>query len=175
MGSKNRIAKYILPIMLKHRKEGQYWVEPFVGGANMIDKVEGNRIGADSNEHCIEALRTIRDSIEFIPKNKDEFSESNYHNLKTSDFKYKSFAYFAYSYSGKFKRGWRRDKEGKRDYVAESYRNALKQHPKLQGVKLENLTYKELFLPTNSLIYCDPPYEGTTKYKDSFNSYEFWQ
>ena len=33
MGSKNRIAKYILPIMLKDRKPNQYWVEPFVGGA----------------------------------------------------------------------------------------------------------------------------------------------
>ena len=46
MGSKNRIAKHILPIMLAERKPDQWWVEPFVGGANMIDKVEGNRIGA---------------------------------------------------------------------------------------------------------------------------------
>jgi len=41
MGSKNRIAKHLLPIMLaeceKHNIEK--WVEPFVGGANMIDKV----------------------------------------------------------------------------------------------------------------------------------------
>ena len=41
MGSKNRIAKHILPIILKDRKENQYYVEPFVGGANMIDKVQG--------------------------------------------------------------------------------------------------------------------------------------
>jgi DNA adenine methylase len=46
MGSKNRIAKYILPIMLAERKPDQWWVEPFVGGGNMIDKVDGNRIGA---------------------------------------------------------------------------------------------------------------------------------
>ena len=44
MGSKARIAKYILPIILKDRKEGQCYVEPFVGGANMIDKVDGQRI-----------------------------------------------------------------------------------------------------------------------------------
>jgi len=41
MGSKNRIAKHLLPIMLAERKPDQWWVEPFVGGANMIDKVEG--------------------------------------------------------------------------------------------------------------------------------------
>lgn len=45
MGSKARHAKELLPIILKDRKPGQWYVEPFVGGANMIDKVDGNRIG----------------------------------------------------------------------------------------------------------------------------------
>lgn len=47
MGSKARHAKELLPIILANRTEGQWYVEPFVGGANMIDKVNGNRIGAD--------------------------------------------------------------------------------------------------------------------------------
>ena len=37
MGSKNRIAKEILPIMLKERGQ-RTWVEPFVGGGNMISE-----------------------------------------------------------------------------------------------------------------------------------------
>ena len=53
MGSKNRFAKELLPIILKYRKEHQYYVEPFVGGCNMIDKVKGNRIGADANKYLI--------------------------------------------------------------------------------------------------------------------------
>ncbi len=36
MGSKNRIAKQILPIILKNRTKEQYYIEPFVGGANLI-------------------------------------------------------------------------------------------------------------------------------------------
>lgn len=32
MGSKNRIAKEILPIILRDRKPNQWYVEPFVGG-----------------------------------------------------------------------------------------------------------------------------------------------
>ena len=41
MGSKARIAKHILPIMLDEaEKKGiTKWVEPFVGGGGMIDKV----------------------------------------------------------------------------------------------------------------------------------------
>ena len=35
MGSKARIAKHILPMILKNRKEGQCYVEPFVGAANI--------------------------------------------------------------------------------------------------------------------------------------------
>ena len=38
MGSKTRIAKEILPIMLKNRTENQFWVEPFVGGGNIDRK-----------------------------------------------------------------------------------------------------------------------------------------
>ena len=60
MGSKNRIAKHILPIMLKEMEDKGYttWVEPFVGGGNTIDKVPETykRIGADLNEHTIAAM-----------------------------------------------------------------------------------------------------------------------
>ena len=37
MGIKNRFAKELLPIILKDRTNGQYYVEPFAGGMNMID------------------------------------------------------------------------------------------------------------------------------------------
>ncbi len=99
MGSKNRIAKHILPIMLKDRKEGQYWVEPFVGGANMIDKVDGNRIGADFNQYVIEALKLIRDNPESIP---DIITEDMYKNMqseKTLD-GITGFTSFAMSFGG---------------------------------------------------------------------------
>jgi|AntAceMinimDraft_17_1070374.scaffolds.fasta_scaffold259221_1 hypothetical protein len=40
--------------MISHRKEDMCWVDPFVGGANMIDKVEGWRIGSDDeDEECV--------------------------------------------------------------------------------------------------------------------------
>jgi len=176
MGSKRRIAKYILPIMLKDRKPNQYWVEPFVGGANMIDKVTGKRIGADINKYLIEALIAIRDCVCDIPKNNKEFTEQNYNELRKSDeYLYKGYAGFAFSYSGKWLGGWCRDGKLKRDYVNESYKNALNQTDKIQGLKLVNIDYNNLPIPVNSIIYCDPPYENTTKYKDNFNHKLFWQ
>ena len=53
LGSKSRIAKEILPLILADRKEGQYFVEPFCGGCNVTALVSGNRIANDSNEYLI--------------------------------------------------------------------------------------------------------------------------
>lgn len=186
MGSKDRIAKYILPIMLKYKSEDQWWVEPFVGGANMIDKVEGKRIGSDSNKYVIDALMSIRDYIEYLPKNNLDFTEEDYKSLRLNeDYEYKGYAGFAFSYAGKWLGGWCRDKQGKRDYVKEAYNNAVRQSPKLQGVELICSSYDELEIPINSIIYCDPPYKDTTKYSNkqskeplksnSFDHELFWQ
>jgi DNA adenine methylase len=175
MGSKNRIAKEILPIMLKERGQ-RTWVEPFVGGGNMIDKVQGKRIGADINHYLIDALISIRDCVSDLPKNKNEFTEDDYKDLrKSDDYKYKGYAGFAFSYSCKWLGGWCRDGKNKRDYVNESYKNAVNQSPLLQGVRFVNESYLDLQIPEDSLIYCDPPYENTTKYKDDFNHLEFWE
>lgn len=157
------------------KRENRTWVEPFVGGGNMIDKVQGKRIGADINPYLIDALIAIRDCVIDLPKNNKEFTEENYKDLRKSDnYKYKGYAGFAFSYSGKWLGGWCRDSLNKRDYVNESYKNAINQSPLLQGVRLVNESYLNLQIPENSLIYCDPPYEGTTKYKDGFNHSEFW-
>lgn len=59
MGSKARIAKEILPLILVDRKEGQYFVEPFCGGCNVTDKVLGNRIANDYNEYLIAMFRGL--------------------------------------------------------------------------------------------------------------------
>ena len=175
MGSKNRYAKQLLPIILKDREPGQWYVEPFVGGANMIDKVASPRIGSDVNPYVIQALMSIRDHLHELPQSRAEFTESQYKELRISDaYKHKGYAGFAFSYSGKWLGGWRRDGEGKRDYIAESYKNAEKQNPFLQDIKLVCSAYNDLHIPDKSIIYCDPPYNGTTKYKDSFDHDSFW-
>ena len=182
MGSKNRIAKNILPIMLKDRKEGQSWVEPFVGGANIIDKVDGLRIGADSNNHVISALKLIRDNK--TPENDQKYSEIDYKKaaaaarLGQEISEVDSYALIAFSFGAKWIGGWSRgmDSNGQqRDYVSEQHRASEKQKALLQDVSLINSSYMDLNIPADSIIYCDPPYENTTGYKDKFNHVEFWQ
>lgn len=180
MGSKRRFSKYIVPIMLDCREDGQSWVEPFVGGGNVIENIKGQRIGADSNPYLIEALISIRDCIDELPRSNKEFTESDYRGLANSDtYTHKGYAGFAFSYASKWLGGWRRGKNAKgveRDYVNEAYKNALKQSPLLQGVDFICCDYKSLEIPKNSLVYCDPPYENTTKYygTSNFSHIDFW-
>lgn len=54
MGSKNRFAKELLPIILKDRINGQHYIEPFAGGMNLIDKVDGKRIANEIKEYLID-------------------------------------------------------------------------------------------------------------------------
>ena len=92
------------------KRGNRTWVEPIVGGANMIDKVDGDRLGADINPYLIDALLAIRDCVYDLPKNNKEFTEDDYKALRKSDnYKYKGYAGFAFSYSGKWLGGWCRD------------------------------------------------------------------
>jgi len=174
MGSKNRIAKHLLPIMLENRN-GRTWVEPFVGGANMIDKVDGKRIGADLNV-CIVSLLNQMSKQNFKAP---DINEEKYKHIKEHKSQYPlytvGYAATQLSYGGKWFGGYRRDKIGVRDYCKEAQNNVNKQSKNLKGVEFIHSSYQDLEIPPNSLIYCDPPYKGTTGYKDKFNHSDFWE
>ena len=175
MGSKRRLAKHIVPIIKSLRKDGQMYAEPFVGGGSIIEKIEGNRIGSDINPDCIQALCDIRDNVEQLPRTNAEFTEEDYKELRVSrDYRFRSYAGFAFSWGGKWLGGWRRDSKNSRDYVAEAFRLAMRQSPLLQGVTLLCCSYDDLVVPDESFIYCDPPYKGTTAYRHYFDNSKFF-
>lgn len=179
MGSKNRHAKDILPIVLKGRLPGQWYVEPFVGGFNMIDKVDGNRIANDFNYYLIELFRAIQNG--WLPPT--DISENEYKHIKDNKDSYPpelvGFVGFGCSYGGVFFNTFARggfQKNGKpRNYCNESRTNILKQKLKIEGVIINYGNYWDLEIPENSIIYCDPPYQGTSDYKIKFDHDEFWQ
>lgn len=162
--------------MLESRAEGMTWVEPFVGGANMIDKVDGERIGADLNKYLISLLKGLQGG--YIPR---KISKLEYDNIKNNKESYLDMVVgwcgIGCSYSGKWFGGYAgetKTKTGIRDYQKEAINNLLKQSENIKNILFCHCGYNDLEIPPNSLIYCDPPYEGTTKYKDDFNHNEFW-
>lgn len=178
MGSKRRIAKHIIPIMVAAANSAGItrWVEPFVGGANLIDKVPDyfDRYGYDINEHVIHALLDIRDRCNDLP---EAVSEIEYKEMIGADAgTITSWCRFALSFGGKFDGGYARE-FGSDDTTFCGYgkRNAKKQSPLIKSVHFEVSAYNDLSF-TNSLIYCDPPYQDTTGYKtDKFDHDHFFK
>lgn len=177
MGSKNRLAKELLPIITAYLEEGMWYVEPFVGGCNMIDKVQHPlRLGADSNEYLMALLKYVQ-AGGVLPEHidKDEYLRVKA-NPEGYDKWYTGFCGFIASRNGVFfstYAGICNTKQGERNYLREKRNNLLKQD--LSGIKLECCSYDELEIPDNSVIYCDPPYQATTGYKDAFDSAKFWE
>ena len=60
-----------------------------------------------------------------------------------------------------------------RNYYNEAVRNVLKQVPMLKDVIFTCGDYLNI-KPCNAVVYCDPPYQGTTKYKDDLEYDIYW-
>jgi DNA adenine methylase len=182
MGSKNRFAKELLTIILKDRKENQFYVEPFAGGMNLIDKVGGNRIANDNNKYLIAMWNGINKGIIYpneIGKSlyslaRDVFNgkETRFEHTMNMTDDLVGWLGFMGSANGRFFEGGYSGKSNTklgtvRDYISESIRNLEKQIPNLKDVDFKCGDYTQLDLPINSIVYCDIPYKGTKQYSTS--------
>lgn len=174
MGSKNRIANEIVPYNQRFINENgiETYIEPFCGGANIIDKVNCKRkIGCDINEYLIALLIKARDNPEELP---NTITEEEYQECKNNKDKYPKWYVglvgFCASFGSKWFGGYARnhigDNSGER--CATAINNIKKQSRHLKGIEFNNISYEKLgehYALKNCVIYCDPPYRGTAKYE----------
>lgn len=186
MGGKSRIAKQLAgrfnqAIMVYNIDT---YIEPFVGGASVIELVNcRNRIGNDLNHYQIALLEKIRDEgPDSLP---DVITRENYYDVKYNKDKHPDW-YVAYvGIVGSFNCVWfdgygglYKTKDGKEINSCISFKNRLKatnEQSLLSGITLKCGDYRDLEIPKGSLVYCDPPYKGTAEYKDKgFNHKDFY-
>jgi DNA adenine methylase len=171
LGSKSKISKDILPIILKNRLPNQYYIEPFCGGCNLIDKVDGLRIANDSHYYLIALWKALQNG--YIPPK--EVSIDFWYEVKKNKQNYPDelvgFIGFMCSFGSKFFSSYAKNNSNT-NYADRGYRMLLKQIKKLKDVKFYNLQYYDLEIPPKSIIYCDPPYKDTTKYTTSELDYD---
>lgn len=169
MGSKRRIAKDILPIILKDRKDGQYFYDLFCGGGNLLEKVDGNRVANDNNEYLIELFKYMKTDNFNLPF----VGEIEYKNIQNNKENYPKwlvgYVGFQLSFGAKFFGGYRRDKVGIRNYENEAQQNLKAQQNLIKDVEFVYGSYDKVKLEQNSIIYCDIPYKNSTKYNTSKN------
>lgn len=182
MGSKARIAKDIAPIIKEIMQDNGFdiYIEPFVGGANMIQHIDSTiRIGYDNNPYLIAFWKAIQRG--WNPLTEVQMSKELYQDIKDHKDKYPpevvALAGFCATYNAKWFGGYAGTVKTKintyRNYYDEAVRNVLKQAEHIKYVAFDTADYREIQIK-DTLIYCDPPYQGTTGYKDSFDHEEYW-
>ena len=82
VGSKNRLSKELAPIIQRYITDGtEAYIEPFVGGANMIDKIKHpNKIGSDAHKELIALLNYTRDNYKDLP---ETITEEEYNRVQS--------------------------------------------------------------------------------------------
>lgn len=177
MGSKARLAKYIAPIIQSYITPHTVgYLEPFVGGANMIQHIKHDRrFGSDINKYLIALLKYAQDLSNVLP---ETILEEEYNKVKNNKDSYPDWYVgligFCASYSGKFFGGYPRDRQTGRDLPNEMLRNLKAQIPFLQNVNFKCTEFSKIKPLKGFVIYCDPPYFGTTKYKCDLDHSIFW-
>ena len=193
MGSKSRIAKYIVPIIQKYIDENKpaFYLEPFVGGANVIDKIKcPNKFGSDKNKYLIALLKHVQSGgqlYDSVSKDLYDKARTAFNNGDTSEFEDWEVGNIGFiaSFNGRWfdggyaKSGYEKTKNGLRfrDYYREAKDNLMNQAPNLKGIEFRDCDYKRIINPRGCVFYCDPPYANTKQYKNAsnFDYDEFWQ
>lgn len=175
LGSKRRIAQHILPIILAERTSEQVFVDITCGGCNLIDKVPQGvgRLANDIHTPLISLLTALQEG--WLPP--EVVTEEDYKQARLLEDTnpLKGFVLFCCSFAGKWNGGYAREAGSNTStFATRGKNNLLAQLPSLLGISFTSGSYLELKLPPASLIYCDPPYKGTTGYKDKFNHEEFY-
>lgn len=181
VGSKNRLSKQLAPIIQSYidnmGEKCNGYFEPFVGGANMIDKINcSHKCGTDIHKYLIALLRHVQSGTYDLP---DTISEEEYKAVKDNKDKYPDWYVGLVgfcSFGAKWFGGYPRDHRG-RDVTNEYLRNLKKQAPNLKDIEFRCRCFLDFSTDVkNFVIYCDPPYKGTTKYATSEFPYDkFYQ
>lgn len=149
----------------------------------MIDKIKcDRRIGNDIHKELIALFKHLQTG--WNPPL--HISEHEYNSVRLHKEDYPDWyvglvgfnSTFGAKYFGGYARGFKADRITPRDIPNEAIRNLIEQVPKIKDVNFicdDYLALNETKMK-NWVIYCDPPYQDTTKYVTGGFEYDvFWQ
>lgn len=165
LGGKFGLAKAIGSILDDYLAVGTgHFVEPFVGGFNILPKLKNAASAVCSDIHPGLAHMYYAYLNGWGPP--ERVSEEMYKELKSNGANdpLSTFVSFACSFGGKEWGGYARS--GDTNFAGVGSRSMLKAFRSLPcRPKFLRSSYSDLEIPPGSVVYCDPPYANTTGYK----------
>lgn len=182
LGGKSRLAKPIVKTIEQvlapyGGAKGRVCIEPFMGGGAVTRELAGafDRVFAyDIHSDLVLMWQALKEG--WVPPN--FVSEEEYKAAKSMlPSALRGFIGFGVSFGGKWFGGFARTVKGdnSRNYAETSSRIVLRDITKMQNVTFAQSDYKSIPVYPGAIVYCDPPYKGTTGYKDKFDSDEFYK
>ena len=173
LGGKARIGKSLASIINRLAVEvnAKTYSEPFCGMLGVGRHVEvGRRLFSDIHPDLVLFLKALQQG--WLPP--QSLGEEEYKELKRQKpSALRAFAGFGCSFAGKFFGGYARDATTT-SYAPIARRSAEKLSKFIRGSDLfECREYTKT--PLCDIVYCDPPYSGTTGYSTGgFDHEKFW-
>lgn len=150
------------------------YYEPFVGGGWVLARVKAKRrLASDANLPLINLWRALMAGWQ-PPENVSEVEYAEARTLPDDDPR-KAFIAIGCSFSGKWFGGYARDNTG-RNYASNAKNSLLRKVSALTNTFFEHASYEAVSYASQSVVYCDPPYQGMTGYgaTGAFDWVKFW-
>ena len=160
-GGKFKISKDLANVLNPITK-GKPFVDLFCGACNVVEKVTtaSSRLANDNNAYLIALLKAIQNGYE--PPTRVIREQYNYVMVHLDENPALSgFVGIGCSFSGGWHSGYAHDNRN-RNYAMDARNTLFKQKPKLGGVTFTSCDYNKASIPVGAVVYCDPPYKGTT-------------
>lgn len=161
-GGKYKLAQRLSKTMLGFTPNRQFYLEPFVGGASVLDKMAPHfkfSAASDINRDIVEYWIALQNGWE--PPS--HLSRQEYNSLKKAEpSPLRTFAGFGCSFGGKWFGGYAQGSYD--DYATVARRTSLKKVSHFQYTQFHVCDYRDWEIEPGYVIYCDPPYENTLSY-----------
>lgn len=190
LGGKSKIAKQLVEQFDGYLEQCDGFIDLCCGSAKVIEmfvrkygdapRCAGYSYDAyDINEYLIALLSSVAGNAFEYPESfsltRDDYKRILSDDHVDDDKALSGFVGFGLSFGGKWK-GGPVPLEAERDYIGETARTLQKQAPYLARVSFHCGSYADVEA-NGKLIYADPPYADTTKYRiaTDFDHEAFWQ
>jgi len=174
MGGKAIIARQLVGAILQDTDQRAVWYEPFVGGGNVMERAAphfARSVGTDVHPDLImmwEHVTAGRVIPEFV-------SREDYQRLRNEPSSWlRGLVGFGASFGGKWFGGYAdtqpyKDERAGLSRVEGAIRVINRQAGvfRTHGVRFRCSPFGVITPPTGSVVYCDPPYAGTTAYRST--------
>jgi DNA adenine methylase len=181
-GGKARQGRHIVAAIAALEPTATCWVEPFIGGGNVAEQA-ALQLGDSSNlfrngqsidmlladaDPLVVAMWEFDGGVEFVPY--PLVSEAEYHAARSAGIVDRQTALTAFgcSFGGKRWGGYARSLENpSRSFVKAAGNVWRRQFDHIHSVNTVVILsdYADLTVPDGAIVYCDPPYSGTTGYR----------